>query len=595
MYKARNIGVVSLFILGVLIPCGAYAQEVRKLTFQGVLPEHKIALQDIHPSMPGDWSEYTHLVVEMRTGSPQRFSLWAYTGKGPRRIEIQPFGQNVWLRASIPLMYFKGMDQSGMDLASTNNRRANSFWMSIWGPFGDLTSVESIGLAMRYPINQPTVELRNIHLSKQDEGSEFLEKTPVVDEFRQWALVDYPRKIKSAEQLAKELAAEAAALGTGEEFGYCEYGGYKNTQAKATGFFRVEQINGKWWFVDPHGHRYLSLGVNGAMGGGRGGAARDTSTAPSQSQRLIAWGMTTGGQNRPLPVYFRVGGNRATTFLGLPDVYDTNFVSHVDQQANEQLTPQKNNPLILGYFLGNEPPWGDRESEVVDMILKGPETGTKTKVKEFLAQGDTPRRRTEFVVAAFEHYLTTVCSAVRKYDPNHLIIGIRYGSRPSDEILQMSRMFDVCSLNIYEYEPTKQLERAHRLSGRPILIGEFHIGVPENGLGAGLVQAMNQTDRGNGYRYYVEQAAAMDCFVGAHWFQWQDQSVTGRMDGENYNIGFVDGTNRAYPELVEAAKATHKRLPDVHSGKALPFSQKPKASEAGAPSSPWDRWPGKRA
>ena len=115
----------------------------------------------------------------------------------------------------------------------------------------------------------------------------------------------------------------------------------------------------------------------------------------------------------------------------------------------------------------------------------------------------------------------------------------------------LGRLFDVCSINVYEYEPTKQLDRAYRLSGRPILIGEFHIGVPENGLGAGLVQAMNQAERGIGYRYYVEQAASMDCFLGAHWFQWQDEPVLGRMDGENYNIGFVDSTNRSYPELVE--------------------------------------------
>jgi hypothetical protein len=59
------------------------------------------------------------------------------------------------------------------------------------------------------------------------------------------------------------------------------------------------------------------------------------------------------------------------------------------------------------------------------------------------------------------------------------------------------------------------------------------------------------------------------------------------MDGENYNIGFVDVTDRPYAELVEAAKATHKRLLDVHSGKALPFAQHPMASDAGAPSTPW--------
>ena len=141
---------------------------------------------------------------------------------------------------------------------------------------------------------------------------------------------------------------------------------------------------------------------------------------------------------------------------------------------------------------------------------------------------------------------------------------------------------------VHEHEPTKQLERSYRLPGRPILIGEFHIGVPENGLGSGLVQAMNQTERGIGYRYYVEQAVSLPYCLGAHWFTWRDEPVLGRMDGENYNIGFVDVTDRPYPELVEAARVTHKRLHDVHAGKVPPFSQKPKASEVGTPSSPWD-------
>jgi len=62
----------------------------------------------------------------------------------------------------------------------------------------------------------------------------------------------------------------------------------------------------------------------------------------------------------------------------------------------------------------------------------------------------------------------------------------------------------------------------------------------------------------------------------------------GRMDGENYNIGFIDSTGRAYKELTAAVQETHKRLYEVHAGKVPPYSTRPKASEAGAPSTPWD-------
>ena len=102
-----------------------------------------------------------------------------------------------------------------------------------------------------------------------------------------------------------------------------------------------------------------------------------------------------------------------------------------------------------------------------------------------------------------------------------------------------------------------------------------------------MIQAKNQTERGIAYRYYVEKSASVGGFVGAYWFQWKDEPALGRMDGENYNIGFVDVNDRPYKELVEAAKATNKRLYEVHSGKLLPFNQMPKASDAGTPSSPW--------
>jgi hypothetical protein len=176
---------------------------------------------------------------------------------------------------------------------------------------------------------------------------------------------------------------------------------------------------------------------------------------------------------------------------------------------------------------------------------------------------------------------------VRRYDPNHLLLGIRYGGKMSDEAMVLARIFDVCSINVYEYEPTKQVIRAAHLSGRPILIGEYHIGVPADGLAAGLVQAKDQFERGVAYRYYLEQAAALEWFLGAYWFAWRDEPVLGRMDGENYNIGFVDVTDRPYAELVQAAKVTHKRLLGVHSGTLDPFAQHPLASNAGAPSSPW--------
>jgi len=557
---------------------------VRKFVFDGIASELRITMKELGLDSPADLSPYSHLVMEMRMSSPQRLLLWAYTTHGLRNMSIIGFGQNAWLRASVPLQYFIGRDKNGFDLASATNRRTNSSWYSVWGPWGDLKSVESIGIAMEYPLNKPSIELRNVHLSKVDEGSEFLEPGPVLDSFGQWALADWPRKLHSKEQLARELAAEEKNFGSAADFGYGRYGGYKSTRAKATGFFRVEQIDGRWWFVDPEGHLFLSTGINGSPGGGAGFGGNDSGSNRT-NRRLDSWGMTTGGKDRPVTAMLR--WPRGTNYLGLPDVYSPQFAAEIDAGANTQCTPRKNDPLLLGYFVGNEPPWNERESEVCEMILSGSDTATKAKLKEFLAQGDTPARRREFVLASFRKQMEIVCNAVRKYDPNHLTLGIRFGGKMSDEAMMAAKVFDVCSINVYEYEPTKQVIRAGRLTGLPVLIGEFHIGVPADGLAAGLVQAKDQAERGIAYRYYVEQAAALEWFVGSYWFAWHDEPVLGRMDGENYNIGFVDVTDRPYVELIEAAKTTHKKLFDVHSGNALPFARHPLASDAGAPFSPW--------
>ena len=558
----------------------------RRFVFDGIWSELRISMAELGQQSLADLAGFSHLVMEMRMSSPQRLLLWAYTTHGPRSMSIIGFGQNAWLRASIPLQYFIGRDSRGNDLASAQNRRTNCCWYSVWGPWGDLHTVESFGIAMEYPLNQPVIELRNVHLATKDEGSEFLEPGPVLDSFGQWALADWPRKLKTKEQLAHELANEEKSFGSPADFGYARYGGYKSTQARPTGFFRVEQIDHRWWFVDPDGHLFLSTGVNGTPSGGAGFGGNDAGvTSDRTNRRLDSRGMTTGGNGRPATVMLR--WPLGQTLLGLPDVHSQKFVDDIDAAADTQCAPRKSDPLLIGYFVGNEPPWNGRETELCGLILAGPDTATKTTLKDFLAQSDTAARRREFILACFAKYLDIICGAVRKYDPNHLLLGIRYGGKMSDEAMMMARIFDVCSINVYEYEPTKQIIRAARLSGRPILIGEYHIGVPADGLAAGLVQAKDQLERGSAYRYYVEQAASLEWFLGAYWFQWRDEPVLGRMDGENYNIGFVDVADRPYVELIEAAKVTHKGLMDVHSGKLSPFAQHPLASNAGAPASPW--------
>jgi hypothetical protein len=316
-------------------------------------------------------------------------------------------------------------------------------------------------------------------------------------------------------------------------------------------------------------------------------------------QRLDAWGLNTIGNWSDSRLWdagkkayqVNLGGwGISTGYLGLPDVYAEEFVQAADRDAAAQCAPRKNDPWLLGYFIANEPAWPGREAFVVDLILERPASAIQREARAWLAAGDTPERRRQFVFRAFEKFLEVTMAAIRRHDPNHLILGLRFGGhRMSPEMLRACRVFDVYSLNVYANQvDLKLLAEIHQATGRPILIGEFHFGVPGRGLAPGLVQVRDQTERGVAYRYYVEQAAAFPALIGTSWFQWVDQPCTGRMDGENYNIGLVDVTDRPYPELIAALRATHQRLHAVHAGTSAPFATKARftVSAANAPAGP---------
>jgi hypothetical protein len=260
--------------------------------------------------------------------------------------------------------------------------------------------------------------------------------------------------------------------------------------------------------------------------------------------------------------------------MGMPDIYDPGYKELVDKAAREQCAPRKDDPFLLGYFIGNEPAWPNRELELVNVILQGDKTPAQNELKRYLEGGDTPEKRKAFIYETYAKFINIVNTAIRKYDPNHLNLGLRFGGSASDEIIKASKGFDVFSFNNYGYTVNMNtVKRIYDLTGLPMIIGEFHFGVPGRGLAPGLAQTVNQEERGIAYSYYVENAAASPDIIGTHWFQWVDQPSTGRNDGENYNIGFVDVTDQPYYDLVNAARQSFAKLFKIHSGNETPAAR----------------------
>jgi hypothetical protein len=598
------------------------------------------SLAELDPTLSPDWSDAQFLVIEFRSSTSQRFELGLVSDEGTVSKRIHPY-PDVWVRAAIQLRFYREGLGDADELASTVNQPRNSYWINIEaGGHALVQHARALSVTMRYPAHAASVEIRKVSLSKTDPGDAILDGgAPLIDDFGQYIHALWPDKATSREQLDREWRQEERMLVPKAVVRPSRYGGFAGPRRKATGFFRVEKIDGRWWFIDPEGARFWSTGVNGAglapprtriVGRDKSfasiptaaqlpssaqaeplrdpvsffvaneikrfGADWQTGAALLTARRMRAWGLNTaygpelnaslnGAPTRQPYVYPLPGWQRAPgAIMGMPDVYSPEFPRRVDAEAAQQLAPYRDDPWMIGYFIGNEPPWPAREGELVDRVLAGADSQLKQRFKAALAKGDTPAVRKQLVHAAFSKYLEIVNAAVRRADPNHLNLGIRFGGTPPDDVIALARGFDVYSMNKYRWAPPKDfIDRVYAIQNLPILIGEFHFGVPERGLAPGLVQTMSQTERGVAYSYYVENAAAHPAIVGTHWYQWIDQPATGRFDGENYNIGWIDVTDRPYPELVAAAKATHEKIEDIHSGKIAATTRKPKASEFGTP------------
>jgi hypothetical protein len=333
--------------------------------------------------------------------------------------------------------------------------------------------------------------------------------------------------------------------------------------------------------------------------------------------RLQAWGFNTLGnwsddalgQAHRLP-YTRsidIAGDYANVSSGydywgrMPDPFDPRFVGATERAVAKASADVRDDPWLLGYFADNELAWagsgaqgrwglvlgtlaGDAESPakqaLIAMLRKQyvtPETlaaawgialtswdaldaaGFAAPVPDE-AHPAIARDYSAWLRRYADTYFRTVAEAIRRHDPHHLFLGGRFAVRTPEAVAACAAYCDVVSFNVYADLPQHGLDLAalHALD-KPVLIGEFAFGSTDRGpFGAGPVAVWNEQQRGEAYAKFVAAAAADPNIVGAHWFDYADQPVTGRLlDGENSHFGLVGITDVPFGEFVEAVRAVN--------------------------------------
>lgn len=379
----------------------------------------------------------------------------------------------------------------------------------------------------------------------------------------------------------------------------------------ASGFFRVQAHDGRWWFVTPDGKPMYSVGINACTPNGSVDASTgdnryktavtekyegDTwsekaeNWATSTVGRLESWGFNTIGAWSD---YGRLGSLMPYTVIlnisgvdwqvgDIPDYFSDEFAARCRDVAAKTVAPRKEDQNLIGWFLDNELRWG--------WDWRSP----KTLLEDYLAMpDDTPGRKIAegyrgdpegFLKAVASQYFFTTTTAVRDADPNHLILGIRSISvMTHPQVPQAAGPWvDVYSVNNYEFLPelyesidaagqdftdeTDWLVHYYEITGRPILITEYSMRSAEADVPSTWPVFYpvyeTQADRAKAWEAYTRNCFAKPYIIGQHWFQWVDEPAGGRFDGENSNFGLVDGDDNEYTTLVETMTTVNAEAPD---------------------------------
>ena len=296
-------------------------------------------------------------------------------------------------------------------------------------------------------------------------------------------------------------------------------------------------------------------------------------------------------------------------FRDFPDVLSEEYKEDAARRA-EALREAKEDPWQIGYFLRNEPEFAFVPNLLIaDETIRDPaDTASKRGIlqklrdkyqdisalnrvwgSEFASFEEIGDQRAgietrfpgakedlkELSVFLVEAYVGIPSKACRAVDPNHLNLGMRWAVANSPEQVAGWQNFDVFSLNNYSFDPTSLMDFAVGCGvDLPLMIGEFHFGALDRGLPAtGLKGTASQADRAKALRGYIEKAAAHKNAVGVHWFQFADQNVAGRYDGENYQIGLVDVALQPYTEMMAASRESALVLPEVKNGERPAYDE----------------------
>ncbi|HQE81367.1 MAG TPA: hypothetical protein PLM14_00120 [Candidatus Hydrogenedentes bacterium] len=378
-----------------------------------------------------------------------------------------------------------------------------------------------------------------------------------------------------------------------------QYGGWLGLKGERTGFFHVQKLGNRWWFITPEGNAYFML----QMGW----------TGIEDVPRIKSWGFNAAEEDNGMPYAKNLDFFRMDTppypvaklpglppWVTFPDVFHPDWPKQCAERAEQVLGPIKDDPLLLGYYMVNEMCLDGWYEAVTHTGKDAPSRAAFIEVarayyadkpadlaKDWQAYGVTslddlanvegeppsvPGLKDAWVAALAERAFSVAANAARAVDPNHLNLGIRMINAPLPEpgiLAAMSKYCDVISMNLYSMFSDRLpvqlftlVPAIHAFTGRPTMTTEFSFRAGDtlhpNTMGA-LPAVKTQADRAVGYLSYVAATASIPSHIGVSWYKYPDDGLEKPWNqyAEDCNFGVIDPARRPYAVLTETMRAVN--------------------------------------
>ena len=373
------------------------------------------------------------------------------------------------------------------------------------------------------------------------------------------------------------------------------------TDPQNQAFFRVAQnSSGAWSFIDPEGKPFVSLALNhiddtdlryphnvevferkyGSREAWTKGVVRDLqdlnfNTIGWTSQYISGgWGEALDwfgdpvdlGHSLPwpdqhlldagMPYVVQIRVQEIEDWNGHPafrDVFGEDFQKYADWIARRMVSDHKNSRNLIGYFLVDIPAWLPHAA------------GRFWPGFEGLSEEEHDKKL--FEVAT--QYYKTITEAIRRYDPNHLILGDRYNGNkgiPEAPLRAMIPFVDVLSVQYFtgksdeEYKTMiEDLRRWHELTGKPVVIADIGNWVPTEMNPHRTSDMHTHAERGEDYANGLAKVMAEPWIIGWHWCGYIENLGRGWGIKDPQDEFYTDMTDQIRDANAKAQAAAEQR------------------------------------